>query len=294
MKFIDTHCHPYLNKEKNVDEIINNFFQNDWEAMIMISSNLEAVKQNLEISKKHKNIFVVIWVHPCDVYDLNLNETIEFLEKIYFENKEKIVWIWECGLDYYRLYKDVENNKPSALAIPGSRIRSPENDISKRIKELESKRKKQKDFFIAQIELAKKLDIPLVIHNREAKEEIFEIIKETYLKNFIFHCYSEDLEFAKKLLEYSPDCKISFSWIVTFSNAQKTQETAKNIPLKNIIAETDSPYLTPVPFRWKEENEPIFTRYVIEKIAELRGEEKKYIYEEILKNSKDTFWLTSI
>jgi TatD DNase family protein len=277
MKIIDTHCHPYLNKEKNVDEIINNFFQNDWEAMIMISSNLEAVKQNLKTSKKHKNIFVVIWVHPCDVYDLNLNETIKFLEKIYFENKEKIVWIWECGLDYYRLYKDTENL-----------------DVKERIKELELKRKKQKDFFIAQIELAKKLNIPLVIHNREAKEEIFEIIKETNLKNFIFHCYSEDLEFAKKLLEYSPNCKISFSWIITFKNASKIQETAKNIPLKNVIAETDSPYLTPVPFRWKEENEPIFTKYVIEKIAELREEEKEYIYEEILKNSREIFWLTSI
>ncbi|MDR1944716.1 MAG: TatD family hydrolase, partial [Candidatus Peribacteria bacterium] len=73
------------------------------------------------------------------------------------------------------------------------------------------KRKKQKDFFVAQIELAKKLNLPLIIHNREAKNEIFEIIKQTNLKNFIFHCYSENLEFAQKLLEYSPNCKISFS-----------------------------------------------------------------------------------
>jgi TatD DNase family protein len=74
-------------------------------------------------------------------------------------------------------------------------------------------------------------------------------LEQENFKNFIFHCYSEDLDFANKLLQFAPNCKISFSGIITFKNAQKVQETAKNIPLKNILAETDSPYLTPVPFR---------------------------------------------
>jgi len=89
-------------------------------------------------------------------------------------------------------------------------------------------------------------------------------------KNFIFHCYSENLEYANKLINFAPDCKISFSGIVTFKSAKDIQETAKNIDLKYILAETDSPYLTPTPFRGKEENEPVFTKYVIEKINELR------------------------
>jgi TatD DNase family protein len=93
------------------------------------------------------------------------------------------------------------------------------------------------------------LNLPVIIHNIEAKEDVFEILKQESFKNFIFHCYSEDLEFAKKLLEFAPNCKISFSGIVTFRNALGVQETAKNIPLENIIAETDSPYLTPVPYR---------------------------------------------
>jgi TatD DNase family protein len=97
--------------------------------------------------------------------------------------------------------------------------------------------------------LAKKFNLPIVIHNREAKDDILEILKQEDFKDFIFHCYSEDLDFALKLLEFSPNCKIGFSGVVTFKNAKEIQETAKNIPLKNILAETDSPFLTPVPYR---------------------------------------------
>ena len=93
------------------------------------------------------------------------------------------------------------------------------------------------------------------------------------------------------MIKLSPKCKISFSGIVTFNSAKEVQDTARNIPIENIIAETDSPYLTPTPFRWKEENEPIFTKYVIEKIAELRWEKIEFIAEQILKNSK---WIFNI
>jgi TatD DNase family protein len=82
---------------------------------------------------------------------------------------------------------------------------------------------------------------------------------------------------------------ISFSWIVTFKNALEIQETAKNIPLKNILIETDSPYLTPTPLRWKEENEPAFTKYVLQKIIELRNEEPEEIEKVIFENSKEIF-----
>jgi TatD DNase family protein len=97
------------------------------------------------------------------------------------------------------------------------------------------------------------------------------------------------LEYAQKLLKLSPNCKISFSGIVTFKNAKEIQETAKNIPLKNILVETDSPYLTPTPFRGKEENEPAFTKYVLEKIIELRTEDSEKIKKTIFKNSLEMF-----
>ena len=275
-KIIDTHCHPYLNKIKNKDDLINNFFSQDWEAMIVIWTNPKSNKEVLELTKKHSKIYATIGIHPCDIWDLEIEETIINLEKTYIENKDKIVWIWECWLDYYWLIKDLENTNLNE---------EEKQKIIKKTKE------KQKLFFIRQIELAKKLNLPIIIHNRDTKEDVFQILEDTWFKNFIFHCYSENLEYAEKLIKLSPKCKISFSGIVTFNSAKEVQDTARNIPIENIIAETDSPYLTPTPFRWKEENEPIFTKYVIEKIAELRWEKIEFIAEQILKNSK---WIFNI
>lgn len=274
MRFIDTHCHPYLNKQKKISEIIKSFFKNGWEAMIVIWTNLNSISKSLELAKNYDNIYFTVWIHPCDVYSLNLEKSIITLEKAYFENSEKIVGIWESGLDYYWIERDLEKMNVS--------------DVEKQ-KIKEEKKKKQRDFFVSQLNLAKKLNLPLVIHNREAKNDIFGILKQENFKNFVFHCYTEDLEFANRLLDFAPNCKISFSWIITFKNAIEVQETAKSIPIKNILAETDSPYLTPVPYRWTEENEPVFTKFVIEKIAELREENLEKVADDILKNSKEVF-----
>lgn len=274
IKIIDTHCHPYLNKIKNKDDIINNFFSWGWEAMIVIWTNLKSNKQVLELTKKHPKIYATIWIHPCDIDNLDLKETIENLEKTYIENKDKIVAIWECWLDYYWMYKDLENIDLSD---------EEKNEI------IQNKKQSQKEFFIWQIDLASKFGLPIIIHNRDSKDDIFDILVERNFKNFVFHCYTEDLDYAKKLIDFSPNCKISFSGIVTFNSAKQVQETARNAPIKNILAETDSPYLTPTPFRWKEENEPIFTRYVIEKIAKLRWEKLEYTAKNILKNSVEFF-----
>lgn len=273
-KIIDTHCHPYLNKIKKSDEIINNFFSWEWEAMIVIWTNIKSNKKVLELVKKNPRIYATLWIHPCDIWWLEINDTIKNLEKTYLENKEKIVAIWECWLDYYWIYKDLENNNLS----------EEENE-----KIILKQKKDQELFFREQIKLAKKYYLPFIIHNRNSKDDVLKILKDEGYKNFIFHCYSEDLYYANEILEFAPESYLSFSWIVTFNNAKDIQETARNIPIKNILAETDSPYLTPVPFRWKEENEPIFTKYVIEKIAELRWEKDEIIYEEIFKNSLRVF-----
>ena len=253
----DTHCHPNLAKNKNKIEIINNFLEENPEGFLnIIWTDLEKSKNVIELSKKFDRTFCSIWIHPCDISDLDIKNTINYLEKLYLENKEKIVAIWETGLDYYW-----------------------EKD----------KKEEQKKFFKAQIKLAEKYNLPVIIHNRESKEDIFQILEGTNFKNFIFHCYSEDIEYAQKLINFSPNCKISFSGIVTFKNAKEIQETAKNIPLKNILVETDSPYLTPTPHRWKQENEPAFTKYVLEKIIELRSENSEEIKKTIFENSLEVF-----
>lgn len=271
----DTHCHPYLNKVKNQEKIIENFFEKGWKYMTIIWTNLETSKKAVELANKYEWVFASIGIHPCDIYEYDLVDSIKILEKLYLENREKIVAIWECWLDYYWL--------------------KPENDLkiqnlTKEYQEkvINIKKNLQKIFFKAQINLAKEYSLPIIIHNRESKEDILEILKENNCKNFIFHCFSENLEYAKKLINFAPNCKISFSGIVTFNSAKDIQETVKNIPLKYILAETDSPYLTPVPFRWKEENEPIYTKHIIEKINEIRGNNCE---EEIFKNSINIFWL---
>ena len=127
----------------------------------------------------------------------------------------------------------------------------PDQDKAQEIKQkyISQTKSLQKIFFKAQIELAKTYNLPIIIHNRDSREDVLSILKETDFKNFIFHCYSEDLEYANKLIAFAPDCKISFSGIVTFKNATDIQDSAANIPLKNIIIETDSPYLAPEPHR---------------------------------------------
>jgi len=273
----DTHCHPYLAKIKDKNNIIKAFReQNPTGFLNSIWTNLETSKEAITEAKKYDFVKASIWIHPCDIDELDIEKTIETLEKLYLENRDYIVAIWECGLDYYRLKSENDENIAKLEWI-------------NREKAIKIKKDLQRVFFIAQIKLAEKYNLPVIIHNRESRDDIFEILKETNFKNFIFHCYSENLEFAKKLLDFSPHCMISFSGIVTFKSALDIQQTAQNIPLQNILIETDSPYLTPVPYRWKDENEPNYTKYVLEKIIELRDEEKEGIEKQIWENSLRVF-----
>lgn len=263
----DTHCHPYLQKDKSKESILKTFKKENPEGFLnSIWTNIKTSIEAINEAKKYNFVHSTIWIHPCDTIWLNLIETINKLEQLYIENKQYIVWIWECWLDYHRLPPKIE----STLDI---------NEI----------KKIQKNFFIAQIWLAKKYDLPVIIHNRNSKDDIYEILNQTWLKNFIFHCFSENLEYAEKLIKLSPICKISFSGIVTFKNAKEVAETAQNIPLKHILVETDAPYLTPMPYRWKEENEPAFSKFCLDKIIELRSENKEDIIKTIFENSKYIF-----
>lgn len=281
MKFIDTHCHPYLIKTKSEDEVITNFTVAGWAFFISIWVDIKTSKQSLELANRYDFAKTTVWVHPCDVYDLDLTKSINNLEKLYLENKNKVVAIWETGLDYYWMKKDAEKLTEN--------IQDEEKKDQLKQKHIQEKKDIQKAFFIAQIALAKNYHLPLIIHNREAKEDVLEILKQENYQNFIMHCFAEDLDFANKCIDFAPDCMISFSGIVTFKNAKAIQETAKNIPLKNIIIETDSPYLTPTPYRGKEENELSFTQHVLKKIQDLREESPESIENQIFENSKKIF-----
>lgn len=263
--FIDTHCHPYMAREKNIKDILENFKRSGGKHLVSIWTNINTSDQSIDLAKEYNFIFASVWLHPCDVLksENTLEKDIHILENFILENKDNIVAIWETGLDYHWTSED-----PDILI---------------------QQKQKQENYFIAHIELAKKYDLPVIIHNRDSWKDILKILQKNHCLNFIIHCFSEDLDFANKCFEISPDAKISFSGIVTFKNADSIAHTAANIPLKNILIETDSPFLTPAPYRGKQENEPAFTQYVLEKIIELRDESREEITQQILKNSIDVY-----
>ncbi len=265
----DTHCHPYLAKKKTQESILENFFWSWWVYLNSIWCDIKSSQISIDIAKKYSWVFATIWIHPTYTLDYKwkIEESIWAIELLYKKNQDYIVAIGESGLDYYWLEKLSKDSGISEKEIVNI----------------------QKYFFTAQIHLAKKLELPLVIHNRQAGWDIFKILEDSWFQNFIFHCYSEDLDYALKLIKLAPNCKLWFWGVVTFKNALKTQEAAKKIPLKNIIIETDSPYLTPVPHRWKQENEPQYVRHILDKIIDLRDESPEEIEREIFENSKKFF-----
>lgn len=264
----DSHCHPYLSKSYTQKEIIEWFKKSWWDYMISIWVDIDSSKKSINLAKEYSFVFASIWIQPTDSINFkdSIESTIVQLEKLYLNNKDFIVWIWECGLDYHWI---------------DSMIKEDLNEIQ--IKDI------QRIFFRKQIQLAQKYNLPVIIHNRSAKDDTLDILKEENYKNIVFHCYSENYDFAKKVLNFAPDAMFSFSWIVTFNSAKEIQETAKKIPLHNIIVETDSPFLTPIPYRWKIENKPELVKYIIEKIIELRDESSDMIKNKILDNSKRYF-----
>ncbi len=266
----DTHSHPYLAKDLSETEILESFFSWGWKYINSIWCDIESSKKSIELSNTYPWVYASIGIHPTHVLDYlhqEIDDVIGTLESLYLDNKDFIVAIWETGLDYYWLKNLSLTHKISTHEIV---------EI-------------QKNYFRAQIRLADKLWLPIIIHNRESSEDIYKILQEEDFTNFVFHCFSEDLEYAQKLIKFAPNCMIWLWWVVTFKNAVSTQRVAENIDLKHIIIETDSPYLTPTPFRWKRENEPILVKEVLSKIIDLRSESSELITQQIFQNSIDFF-----
>lgn len=265
---IDTHTHIYLNKKHSQSEIIEGLKTDGIEKIISIGTDLENSQISIDLASKNPwVIFATVWIHPTDVsqYKGNLKGTINTLENMILENMHSIKWIWECWFDFHWINEE----------------------------KFEEEKQLQEDFFKAQIKLAKKYSLPLIIHTRDAKEDTLRVLKEMEVKKFVLHCYSEDLEFALRALYYSEECMISFSGIVTYKSAPEVQKTAANIALDRILVETDCPFLSPQPTRWQE-NIPNYTKYNLQKVFELRKENaKKESFEEvetqIYKNSVDFF-----
>jgi TatD DNase family protein len=249
MEFIDTHCHIYYDKyNHDINDVINRASNNNVNNIICVGVDLESSRKSLELAEQYQSVFATVGYHPHEA-KLTSENYLDEIKKI--SQKSKVVAIGEIGLDYYYEHSD---------------------------------KKIQIKVFREQLELAKELNMPTIIHNRESDDDLYHNIKESNINKGVIHCYSSDIKYANKLFELG--LIVSFTGIITFS--KNLQEVVKEIPMDKIMIETDSPYLTPIPFRGKR-NEPYMVNYVAEKIAEIKNISVEEVAEITTKTAKDFF-----
>ena len=249
VSLVDSHCHiPLIEGEDSIDKILSTAKENDVTHMLCVSVELESYPEILELAKNHECISASVGVH------LNTQTAQEpSVDSLYeLALDSEVVAIGETGLDYFRSEGELEW---------------------------------QRERFRNHIRAAKKIDKPLIIHCREAKDDVIRILKEEGADEVggVMHCFVEDWKTAQKAMDIN--FRISFSGIVTFKNALPLKEVAKQVPLDMLLVETDSPYLAPVPYRGKT-NQPAFVKHVAEHIAELRN----CTYAEVAEASTNNFY----
>jgi len=219
-------------KSKSSDEIVQNAVFSGVDRIIVPSAHPQDIEDVMSLIDKYDNVYGMLGIHPTECQNWTDDLTDKIIE---YSKHKKIVAIGEIGLDYYWDKSNVEA---------------------------------QKEIFIKQIKLANNLNLPIAIHDRDAHKDTFDILKE-YNKNstVIMHCFSGSVELARECIKEG--WYIALGGVVTFKNAVKTKEVAKEIPLEYLLLETDAPYLTPVPYRG-EENQPAYVKYVAEEIAKIK------------------------
>lgn len=221
--------------DEDREELLESLKENGVGTIINVGASFDSCEKTVNLAEKYDYIYAAVGVHPSDVADLN-EENFAWLEGL--TKKDKVVAIGEIGLDYYW-------------------------DKEKEIWE------NQKYWFKRQMELARKTNLPVIIHSRDAANDTMTLMKEIHAEEIrgVIHCYSYSKEMAKEFIKMG--YYIGVGGVVTFKNAKKLAEAVKEIPLERILVETDCPYLAPEPFRGKR-NDSGKLPYVINKIAELK------------------------
>lgn len=253
--FFDSHAH--LDDEKfegDRKELIEKLKEEKISYILNPGADLESSKEAVKLAQTYDFIYAAVGVHPHDAKDFNQEVYREIKE---LAKDEKVKAIGEIGLDYYY------DNSPREI---------------------------QKDVFKSQIQLANECKLPIIIHNRDAHEDTYEILKENFNKEYggVLHSYSGSVEMAERFIELG--LVLSISGPVTFKNAKKTVEVVEKISLDHLLIETDSPYLTPVPFRGKRNN-PALVKYVAEKVAQIKEMKIEEVAEKTTNNAKKLFHL---
>lgn len=249
--FIDVHAHLNDKKFENVGDIIENAKQAKVDKIITSGYDMFSSMECLNIAKKYDGVFATVGVHPENVDGAEEN----YLEKLkeLCKNK-KVVAIGEIGLDYH--------------------FRSDNKDVQKKI-------------LIEQIALANELNLPIVVHCRDAIGDMLELLKKHRPnRKSLLHCYSGSIESAKEFMKLG--FSFSFGGVVTFKNASNAVNVVINLPIEKIMLETDCPYLAPEPYRGKM-NEPKFIPFIAQKIADIKNLSVEEIAEKTTKNAEKMF-----
>lgn len=232
--YIDTHVHLNADQyDEDLQDVIDRALKSKVEKMVVIGFDRKTITRAIDLAERYDFIYAVVGWHPVDAVDCT-TEDLEWIEQL--AAHKKVVGIGETGLDYYW-------------------DKSPK-DI-------------QQDIFRKQIQLAKRVNLPIIIHNREATEDVLSILREEDAQEVggVMHCFGGSVETARESIDMN--FMISLGGPVTFKNAKKPKQVATEIPLEHLMIETDAPYLAPHPYRGKR-NEPSYVPLVAEEIARLK------------------------
>ncbi|MGL4647332.1 MAG: TatD family hydrolase [Mycoplasmoidaceae bacterium] len=255
----DTHAH--LNLDYSEEEILEIIEKTQAEQLFIniIGVDVKSSKRAINIAKQNsKYFFATVGIHPNTAAELSYKEidkAIDELENLIKENRTWIKGIGETGLDYFRSNKE-QHHELQFYSLN------------------------------KHLALAQKYDLPLILHVRDAHEDMIKYLKTINHKRILIHCYSDNLEHAKAYV--AMNCKISISGIVTFPKAIELKEVVREINLKDLFVETDCPYLAPIPFRGKK-NSSLYTKYVVMEIAKIKNLDLEETKKEIFNNSSQFF-----
>ncbi|MFA7009754.1 MAG: TatD family hydrolase [Bacilli bacterium] len=247
---IDTHMHIFDDRYQGIiDEVVAEAKANNVGLMIAVGYDYESSLKAIELAHKYDCIYASVGLHPSEVVK-EKDKSLEWLESLLHENK--VIAIGEIGLDYY---------------------------WDQSFKEL------QKELFAKQIGLAKANNLPIIVHNREATQDCFTILKQNLVPG-VMHCYSSSVEMAHEFTKLG--YYLGIGGVVTFKNSKEIKKVVKDIDIQYLLSETDSPYLAPMPYRGKM-NRPAYTKYVVEEIAKIKETDLAMVEEALASNAQRLF-----
>lgn len=269
MKYFDIHSHLHSDFFKDDSGKIIIEMQKEGVGTISVGVDFRDSQKAVELAQKHENIWATIGIHPTTREKFEEEKFQQLLD----QNKDKIVGIGECGLDYYWLHHDLKKGKIN-------------------LEELERQKERQQKLFVQQINFAQENDLPLMLHvrphkNADAYHDVLKILDKqgglASLSKVNFHFFTEGPEIAREIVKRN--WNVSFPGVITFADLD---ETIKIMPLEKIMADTDSPFAAPTPHRGKINN-PLYVKEIIKKIAEVKNISERKCNQQLLKNTKKFF-----